>query len=323
MKLVISGPTALFLAAILFPQTAVGTLVSFGSGANQFTMEFVTILDPGNAADTTGSPNPAGAVSYGYRIGKYEVSEDMIDKANTLGSLGITKDTRTPIKPATSVSWNEAARFVNWLNTSSGFQPAYKFTTQPGDMGYNADENISLWAPGDPGFNAANPFRNSQAHYFLPSADEWYKAAYYDPAAGVYYDFPTSSDSTPDGIDFVGDPTFDAVFYDGGSNPQPNDVTDVGVLSPYGTAGQGANVYEWQETASDLVNDSGIDFRVVRGGYWNNESSDLLSWRRNADHPGTELFHIGFRVATVPEPSAMLYGAVVLLGAMCWTLVRR
>jgi len=61
------------------------------------------------------------------------VSEDMITKANAEGSLGITKDTRGVDKPATSVSWNEAARFVNWMNTSSGYSAAYKFTLQPGD----------------------------------------------------------------------------------------------------------------------------------------------------------------------------------------------
>ena len=33
---------------------------SFGSGANTFTMDFVTIGNPGNAADTTGNPNPGG-----------------------------------------------------------------------------------------------------------------------------------------------------------------------------------------------------------------------------------------------------------------------
>ena len=31
---------------------------SFGSGANAFTMDFVTIGNPNNAADTTGNPNP-------------------------------------------------------------------------------------------------------------------------------------------------------------------------------------------------------------------------------------------------------------------------
>jgi len=93
---------------------------TFGSGANTFTIDFVTVGDPGNPNDsgTTGSYfTPYGGVAYEFRMGTYEVSEDMINKANTLGSLGITKDTRGTDKPATSVSWNEAARFVNWLNT--------------------------------------------------------------------------------------------------------------------------------------------------------------------------------------------------------------
>jgi hypothetical protein len=43
-------------------QSALAQLVteSFGSGANAFTMEFVTIGNPDNAADATGSPNLAG-----------------------------------------------------------------------------------------------------------------------------------------------------------------------------------------------------------------------------------------------------------------------
>ena len=87
--------------------------VTFGAGSNQFQMEFVTIGNPNNAADTSGAPNPAGAVGYTYGIGKFEVSEDMITKYNanfgTANSLAITKDTRGSAKPATSVSWNEAA----------------------------------------------------------------------------------------------------------------------------------------------------------------------------------------------------------------------
>ena len=33
---------------------------TFGSGSNAFDIDFVTIGNPGNAADTTGDPNPAG-----------------------------------------------------------------------------------------------------------------------------------------------------------------------------------------------------------------------------------------------------------------------
>ena len=69
-------------------------------------------------------------MAYDYSISTYEVSEAMIDAYNTANpSILITKDTRGADKPATSVSWNEAARFVNWLNTSQGYQAAYKFTT--------------------------------------------------------------------------------------------------------------------------------------------------------------------------------------------------
>ncbi len=125
------------------------TADTFGSGANTFDIEFVNIGDPGNAADTTGNPNPAGSVGYEYRMGKFETSEQMIDKANSQGGLGITKDTRGHDKPATSTSWNEAARFVNWLNTSISSPPAYKFALQPGEVGYNAKANIELWAVGD------------------------------------------------------------------------------------------------------------------------------------------------------------------------------
>ena len=100
---------------------------TFGSGANTFDIEFVTIGNPGNAADTTGFPNPAGKVDYGYCIGKFEISENMIDKANALGGLGITKVTLGPNKPAPYVGWFEAATFVNRLNTDGGSAPAYRW----------------------------------------------------------------------------------------------------------------------------------------------------------------------------------------------------
>lgn len=294
---------------------------TFGSAANTFDIEFVSIGNPGNVADTTGSPNPAGSVDKTYRIGKYEVSEQMIDKANTLGGLGITKDTRGPDKPATNVSWNAAARFINWLNTSTGSVPAYKFAIQPGEVGYNSNANVELWDPADEGYNPNNLYRNSRAKYFLPSVDEWYKAAYFDPNSSVYYDYPTGSDSVPDGIDFAGDATFDAVFFQGASNLQPNNITNVGVLSPYGTAGQGGNVREWEETDFDLVNGPSSSFRAFRGGYWNGPFLDnnLRAVARNSSgSPVGGSNSLGFRVASIPEPSTALFACASLL-----CLVRR
>jgi len=274
---------------------------TFGTGVNAFEIEFVTIGDPSNAADTSGEPNPAGSVAYEFRMGKFEISEQMIDKANAAGGLDITKDSRGPNMPATSVSWNEAARFVNWLNVSTGSSPAYKFAFQPGEGGYVANANVQLWTNADAGFDPNNLLRNSLARYFLPSVHEWYKAAYYDPASGEYFDFPTGSDSVPDGIDFPGDPDFDAVYYELDSNNGPNNIIDVGVSSPYGTAGQGGNVYEWQETA---VLGSPGSSRYYRGGAWTDNSNFLLSEAGvSMLIPSDEFLSIGFRVARVSQLS--------------------
>src|SRR6201999_4223136 len=113
--------------------------------------------------------------------------------------------------------------------------------------------------------------------YFLPSLNEWHKAAYYDATAGVYNLYPTGSDSLPDGIDFPGDPNFDAVFYDGGLNSGPNIVTDVGLPSAYGTFGQGGNVEEWVETAGDRVNNDAGEDRTAPGGSWGTEATALVA----------------------------------------------
>lgn len=304
---------ALILLLISLVDAPTALADAFGGGANQFTVEFVAVGDPNNPDDVTGEPNPAGKVEYAFRMGKYEISEDMIAKANAqsaadgdplnISYFGFNAGVN---KPATEITWNEAARFVNWLNTSTGHAPAYKFTGGAFDV----------WQSGDAGYDPANPFRSSQAYYFLPSIDEWYKAAFYDPAAGAYYDYPTGSDSAPDGIDLAGDAVFDAVFEDGGMNSTPNDVMDVGVASPYGTAGQGGNVFEWEETDYFLDNNFNSGVHGVRGGAWHVNSSALVStFRFNIGIP--ESNNVGFRVASipVPEPAA---APLALAALLCW-----
>jgi sulfatase modifying factor 1 len=279
---------------------------SIGSGVNSFSIDFVTIGNPGNPADTTGNPNPAGSVPYSYRIGKYEISEQMIEKANLLGGLGITKDARGSDKPATSVSWFEAAQFANWLNTSTGHTPAYKF---------DAGGAFQLWLPSDPGYNAGNLFRNGLAKYFLPSADEWYKAAYYDPVAGVYWDYPTGSNALP--IPTAGGtaPGTAVVLQDLAAGPA--DIMQAGGMSASGTTGQGGNVSEWEETEFDLSNNSVGSLRGGRGGGWNSVRSDLSSqFSRAGRFPELSLSGNGFRIASlIPEPAAeyALSSAIFLL----------
>ncbi|MBN8246679.1 MAG: hypothetical protein J0L84_04465 [Verrucomicrobia bacterium] len=54
------------------------------------------------------------------------------------------------------------------FNTSSGFSPACRFALQPGEAGYDPNAFIELWTPADAGYQAANPYGNTQARYFIP-----------------------------------------------------------------------------------------------------------------------------------------------------------
>jgi hypothetical protein len=296
-------------------------VVSFGSGANQFQMEFVTIGNPGNAADTDSNARPIsatlGKVGYTYGIGKFEVSEDMIIKFNASQSLQITKDTRGTAKPATGVSWNEAARFVNWLNTSTGGFAAYKFTTG------GVNDNIALWTAADTlDYDATNPYRSKRATYVLPSYNEWYKAAYYNPSNSTFYNFPNGSDTAPGAV--ASGTAANTAVYGGGAVKGPADVDQAGGLSPYGVMGLGGNVFEWEESAFDLANNSGSSERGFRGGYWSNLSNNLSSSSRLGYTSGEGANSVGFRVASlsssappaVPEPSMMVIGTLFGLGGL-------
>jgi sulfatase modifying factor 1 len=281
---------------------------TFGSGLNQLDIEFVSIGNPGNWADMTGYPNPVGSVPYTFSMAKYEIRESFVDKANNLGGLNLTKDGRGPDKPATNISWTEAAKFVNWLNSIAGRPSAYKF-----DVG----GVFQLWDVNDPGYDPNNRYRNSRAKYFLPSVDEWYKAAYYDPTNNIYYDYPTGSDSIPDGVDFLGDTAYDAVFREMSFIPNsPFDVENAGVLSPSGTVAQGGNVYEVLETSFDGLNNSVSSHRFRRGGAYEVNSLELRSLDTALLVFDTSQADTGFRVVSrvpIPEPRTILLLLVSLI----------
>lgn len=278
---------------------------TFGLGANTFDIPFVTVGNAGNPADTSGDPYPAGSVPYEFRMGTFEISEQMIEHANALGNLEITKDTRGPNKPATSVGWNEAGRFVNWLNISAGFPPAYKFAIQPGELGYDSNSEVEEWLPTDAGYDANNVFRNAGARYFIPDKNEWYKAAFYNPSTATYYDYPTSSDLQPACV-AGGTAAGTAVC----GQSEPADITLAGGLSPYGVMAMGGNVHEWEEMPVTLSYRDGFG-HFLRGGYWFQFPIVLSSSFRFFEPHEREI--IGFRIAStaVPEPTS---AAIIALG---------
>ncbi len=300
----------------------------FGSGSNAFTVDFVAVGDAGNPADsgTTGSSfSPYGAVSYDFRMGTTEISRESVTKANVGGNLGISL-TSVPFfqrgnagpDPAMGVSWNEAARFVNYLNTSTGATAAYKFALQPGDTGYSATADIELWNSNDVGFDPTNAFRNLNATYFLPSENEWYKAAYYGGTGSTYFDY-AGSDVVPTSVQSGtadGTAVYDLSFQVG-----PAPVAQSGGTSYYGARGMNGNIGEYTESAFDGSNDNASELRAVRDSYFNAQSAaEFSSSFRNQLGADSENINTGFRVASVvPEPAASALivlglGGLVLLG---------
>jgi formylglycine-generating enzyme len=290
------------------------TTVTFGSGSNQFDIVFSVIGDPENLPEMRMRPDsstwvPVGSVRYAYRISKHEASRDMVSKASEAGGLGITLPSMDylthgprPNMPVTGVCWNEAARFVNWLNTSQGFFPAYKFALQPGEIGYNPIADIEMWQPGDLGYNPDNRFRNSLALYFLPNLDEWYKAAYYDPSAagghGGYWAYPTGSNIPPNSVS--GGTLAGTAVFNQPVNQGPADIDNAGGLSPYGVMALGGNVWELQETTYWWDNTSPNHIRLIRGSNWEHHigSDGMLSTHYYYKGPTDKHSDIGFRVAS-------------------------
>jgi len=198
----------------------------------------------------------------------------------------------------TYVSWFDAARFSNWLVNGQGIGG-----TETGAYTLN-------------GATSGIIEKNSGASWYIASEDEWYKAAYYSPGASTdsYWLYPTQSDTAPGNV--VGSGANQANYYTGNYSVtqsasysgSQNYLTDGGAFSGsashYGTYDQGGNVWEWNDA---VIGSS----RGLRGGTWSDYYGVLQSSYRNLISPAFENSLVGFRVASVPEPStAMLLGIV-------------
>jgi len=315
---------------------------SFAASASAVDIDWVTVGNAGNAGDVQ-SEGTFGAVSYEYRISKHEVTNaqyaeflNAVDAAgtnpnavyntsmgtNARGGIafnsgaanGSKYSTRTNManKPVNQVSWYDAARFSNWLTNGQG-----NGDTESGVYTLTGPTSISAITR-----DFANPNQ-----VFIPTEDEWYKAAYHQPASqggdsDDYWLYPTASNSGPtvataNSTGDISNPGTNVANYQSGAdwNSQNGNVTTVGSAGPdsesfYGTSDQGGNVWEWNETP---IGSS----RGLRGGSWDFFEGNLRSSFRNIGIPAFESDFIGFRVASpVPEPASALLltlGAPLLL----------
>jgi len=281
----------------------------FGTGTNQFSIDFVNIGHAGNLADTTGY----GSVGYNYRIGQTEVSIDQFFKARAAdGRIGSGNEnhwntgfrTAGNNAPASAVSWFEAATFCNWLTTGDAYTGIYQFNGSGTMTGI--DRN----------------YRNGIGlAYVLPNEDEWYKAAYFKPDGSGYSLYASGLDSTP---------TWGGAngwnYFNGGSvNPYPNYVWDVdaGGLEQNSTYNMMGNVQEWIETAKDGLLDDLSERRTLRGGGITSLVDELGALERLDEGPTEFSSTIGFRVAAIPEPSSVVLLVVGAGGLVAYRRARR
>ena len=317
--------------------------------ARPVTIDWVTVGDPGNDPDpATGSLY--GAVNYEYKIGKYDVTigqyteflnavatSDPYSLYNTgmasdLSMAGISRSGESGSytysvmsnggysgnRPITFVTWFTAARFANWMQNGQG-----NGSTETGAYTLN----------GAMSGNAVTV--NPGAQFYIPTENEWYKAAYYSPTlnsgAGGYYAYATQSDSAPGNV--VGGGENQANYYTGAGYSvtqssshsfEQHYTSDVGAFtnspSYYGTFDQSGNVYQWNDLDGTVGSSRG-----ARGGSWDTYASSLSSSNRDTQLAVAYGRDLGFRLAApaaVPESSTY---AMALAGLACggFTMWRR
>ena len=88
-----------------------------------------------------------------------------------------------------------------------------------------------------------------------------------------------------------------------------------------GTYDMTGNSMEWLESPHHDPEYNYRSARTARGGYWKQQSDSLHAFDRHAYiTPTQEYHHVGFRVASVPEPSTLnlLTMAAFGLAAIVW-----
>jgi formylglycine-generating enzyme len=310
-----------------------GLVLSGRTPATAITIATLPVGNLGNATDPATS-NLYGAVAYSYSIGKYDVTvgqyatflnavagTDPYSLYNTsMGTdpnvAGISRSgssgsfTYSVIgsanHPIAYINWGDAARFANWMSNGQPTGSEGNGTTEAGSYTLNgATTNAALDAV----------TRNANATWVIPTNNEWYKAAFYNPATSSYYLYPFSSSTLPTSAPPPGNANTGNFYGNNGNgsgyavtgsfnySSTQNYLTDVGAYtasaSPYGAYDMGGDVYQWLDTV-------GGQERELRGGGFNSSAfPQIASTNGIFDGASNGDNNYGFRLAFLP-PSILL-----------------
>ena len=328
--------------------------------------DLVKVGNPNNAAQFSANVNQNGygAVTTDFWIGKYHFTNSQytaflnaIDPAgsnpNSVYNANMGSDVRGGIsfttgnvpglkyapktnmgdKPVNYVSWFDAARVSNWLHNGA---QTYVST----DNTASAPQNNGAYTLGT-ATTGNSIVKNAGAQFYVPTENEWYKSAYYNPTlndgAGGYRLYGNGFNETPTavtadefgngtaGTGSIGSGTGNFANYANGAdwNSQNGGVTTVGTngaASYYGAFDMSGNVYDWND-----LNGVADSSRGFRGGMYAANAFNASSGDRGSRSASNELGTIGFRLASpVPEPATL---GMTSVGALCaggwWVLKRR
>jgi sulfatase modifying factor 1 len=293
-------------------------------------INFGTVGNPGNTGNGASSPANLGAVSQVFKMATTETTNaqyvaflNAVDptgtnpnsifnnsmKTNALGGItntgtvpgaiysvksgapsGAPGGTSYGSMPVNFVTWFSAARFVNWLHNG---QVSGTAAMETGAYTLNGATSGAIAA------------RNPGAQVFLPSQNEWYKAAFYNGSS--YTTYATNSNTAP--TPTVSNVSLANAGNFGNTSGLPINVGSyVNSASAYDIYDMLGNVGEMTDTAS------GSSYVQVGGGFagilsaWTATSAQSLrlSDSLNASN--------GFRVAAVPEPGTIALAGVGIAG---------
>jgi formylglycine-generating enzyme required for sulfatase activity len=299
---------------------------------------WATITHPGNIAyqmpPTNNYPHPVASVDYEYQISRTEVTgEEWFEfvqayapyvppeyaNSQSFASHTVRRTTVSPgviayslIKGAehlaVRVGWRFAARYTNWLHNGKALTP---------DAFERGVYDTSTFGQNPNGSQTDQMERSPGATYFIPTIDEWMKAAYFDPDRygenqPGYWNYPNSSDVAPiGGVPGIGETS---AGYSWTTQQEPDVGAYPDTQSPWGLLDLSGGQREFLETAA--IGKFGMIGRFIKGSQAGLAPSVALDYIEYTDASGAGI-NLGVRIArVVPAP-----GVLTAAGVGCLVLV--